>query len=171
MDSSEDFYFSDALLWSLVKKFVNDSNEPDDLMSEARAAAYYAVTKYKKTKKTKLSTFVFKCVKNRLLDITKKKRVTLEPYEEEGSYDTEDDLHFAISMRQLLNPTEYRVYQLSINESRKEQEVMEILNLTRRKVRACLCRIFAKYQSIETSHHRVSTQRRLTSKWLVNSTP
>jgi DNA-directed RNA polymerase specialized sigma24 family protein len=164
---------SDALLWSLVKKFTkaNGKNTPDDYMAEARATAILAIRKYDKQKNSSLEAFVIECVKNRLRDLRREDKHERENSDEipEVVVNFEDDLHFSLTMKQLLNAFEYRVYFEHFVEDRSATEIAKGFGIHKRKVLACFSVICRKYALIEENHHRISTQRNLTSKWLEDS--
>jgi RNA polymerase sigma factor (sigma-70 family) len=166
-------HVNDALLWSLVKRFTkaNGKNTPDDYMSEARAAAVFAIRHYDKRKNDSLEAYVVECVKNRLIDLRRKdKNEDKNSYDlPEGSVNEESNIHFSLTMKQLLSPDEYGVFVQHFVEDRSASEIARGLKVHKRKVLACLDLICRKYELIETNHRRISTQRQLTVKWLESS--
>jgi len=161
---------SDALLWSLVKRFTksNGLNTSDDYMSEARAAAVLAIRKYDKLKNSSLDAYVVKCVKNRLIDLRREDRHEQECSDElpDVVVNCESDMHFSLTMKQLLTPFEYRVYYDHFVEDRSVTEIAKRLEIHKRKVSACLSMVILKYSRIEDSYLMISSRRRLQEKWL-----
>ena len=140
-------------------------------MSEARAAAAFAVIKYDKRKAASLETFVYACVKNRLTDIARKEKkspslIFTEDDFHQGSILSTDDIDFALTMKKLLSPIEYEVFHHSFVEDCSQSEVSKILQIPRAEVRKCFFHIRRKYLLIEKNHHRILTQRAHTSRWL-----
>jgi len=138
-------------------------------MSEAKAAAAFAIREYNVNKKASLTTFVYECVKNRLIDVTKAKEPDFIYELPEETYTTEDDLNFSLTMRGLLSPEEYAIFYMRFVEDYSEREIALKLKTHRKRVKECLHRILQRYLSIEKNHHRISTQRRLAAKWLDDS--
>lgn len=174
METTE--FFSDAILWSLVRKFAseNNVNSTDDLMAEARAAAAFAIKKFKGRNKAKMETFLVSVVRNRLLNLMRDSddglNITFcEDTPEVVAEQTIDDFHFTLSMKQILTPTEFDVFQKKFVEDQTEREIATELNWSRRRVRECLFRIYQRYAFIEESHHKVLTSRQLTNRWLDDS--
>lgn len=174
MDTTE--FFSDAILWNLVRKFASDNNvnSTDDLMAEARAAAAFAIKKYQGRNKAKLETFLVTVVRNRLLDVLRNTDDGLditfcEDVPEVVSEQNVNDFHFALSMKQILAPNEFRVFHAKFVEDMTEREVAAQMNWTRRRVRECLNQIYQKYAKIEVLQEAILSRRRLQETWLQNT--
>jgi len=171
----EDYDLSDALLWTLVKKFSRQTKKhtTEDLMSEARAAAAFAIREYRKDKKASMESFIFECVKNRLSDVVKANELDLvfdgESHQMESSYSTEDDINFSLSMKELLTPDEFVVFHMRFVEDYSEREIAKILKTPKGRISKCLHRILLQYLSIEKNHHQILTQRKLAERWLEDS--
>jgi len=140
-------------------------------MSEARAAAVLAIRKYDKLKNSSLDAYVVECVKNRLIDLRREDKNECDNSNElpDVVVNYEHDMHFSLTMKQLLTAFEYRVYFDHFVEDKSASEIARGLGIHKRKVLSCLHLICRKYALIEANHHKISTQRNLTSKWLEDS--
>jgi DNA-directed RNA polymerase specialized sigma subunit len=164
-------YLSEAVLWSLVKRFTPKGtglNTRDDYMSEARAAAVFAVRGYDRAKNSSLEAFIVECVKNRLIDLHRKGKTEIKTEElgDEGFYESEHDLNFQLTMEQILTKDEYGIYHLHFVEDRSACEISRLLKIRKGDILACIHRIVSKYAKLDDAHLAMAARRRLQEKWL-----
>lgn len=105
----------DSLLWSLARKFrTSGAYSREDLYCEARLAALIAIQKFKKEKKTRLSTFVYRAALNHLIEIQEreKKRGAVESsFVQDTSTFPQKEIEHRLTMRGLLTEEEWCIYQ------------------------------------------------------------
>lgn len=165
-----------SMLWHLVNQFGSYERNKEDLFQEAQIAAFTAIAKYDASKKASIRTFVYRCVKAKLVDIqrdsmAKKRQGKVVPLEDAGelegtAYNTIEDVEFNLTMKALLNKAEYRVYFMCFVEDKSLRDVSSELNVSLRKAHQCYQSILLKFASLEESHTRHLMRRGLQEKWL-----
>lgn len=156
----------DGILGSLVAKFSHMNsqrsylNNRDDLMSEARIAAHKAVQDFKAEKRTKLTTYVYTYVKNRLLTLQESESAKPLYHESnkipETAVECIDQLDHDLTMRSLLTMREYEAYHLIYVQGWSERSLIENGTYKERDIK-CLClRISHKFKSHVESLNPVS---------------
>lgn len=88
-------------------------NEYEDIMNEARIAAWRAIERYDESYKVKIETFIFNCVKNKMFDLARYSnrlsRNLITPNDndvEEESSDDEPSVEHGILLKQVLSEDE-----------------------------------------------------------------
>ena len=180
MDNNlEDFNY---LLLYLVGDFIKskgvDYAKKDHLLNEARIAAWKAIGDFKEEKMVKISTFITTCVKNHLtnvsIEISKndqrskdaKEAAPDDPYHTRRSGHTLDDLEFLLTMKSLLTPHEFTVFEMRFVQDCSLVEIQKSFDMNRREVEKCLRSILQKYSSLEENLNQTLTQRQHQTKWL-----
>lgn len=186
MDTSD--FNLDDLLWSLVNDFIKKQRKnkslyksmQDDLYQIAYAKALYAQSKYRHDKNTKLSTFIYHCVKNALITQCDSldREMSMEYYGEipdsiVPAVNTIAQSELDMTMRSILTEDELFVFQkksdgYSLNEIAAMKETKN-KHLTRRNVQECFHHISAKCKSIGLIQDKILTRRNLQDKWLCDS--
>lgn len=178
MDAATDF---DGMLWNLAYRYskteLRNQYTVEDLFSEARLVALKVIKKYKADKNSKISTYVYHCVENRLKDISRK--IGRSPIEyhgdfrryEKASEQSCEDLEFALMMKGLLTDKEYVFFQKIYVEDFSMKDLTTGPNriANRREANKCLARIHQKYLSLEKSQTKILTQRARQERWLCRS--
>jgi len=114
----------------LIRKVTNEyvrrqDNDHDDILQEARIAAISAVITYKKNKECKLSWYITQVVRNRMVDLSRKRKripslkffsdidaqsdLALE-LDRATSFNPFNCVEFDLSCRKLLSEEEYKTY-------------------------------------------------------------
>lgn len=178
----------DDLLWSLVNDFIKKQTKnksryksmQDDLYQIAYAKALHAQSKYRHDKNTKLSTFIYHCVKNALITqcSTIDREMSMEYYGEipdsiVPAVNTIAQSELDMTMQSILTEDELFVFQkksdgYSLNEIADMKEAKD-KHLTRRKVQECSHHILAKCRSIGLIQDKILMRRNLQDKWLCDS--
>ena len=133
------------------------NNTRDDLIAEARIAAFIAVRKFNKEKNTKLKTFISRCVANRLKDIAKtenyKKRIIRESNSLD-SYCIDFDLLDLEMVKRHLTPWEKKIYSKFLLGFRKSEIARDLseengiyFKTAENEVKKCFSRIMLKLRS------------------------
>lgn len=93
----------------------------DDLISEARIAAWKAITSYRHGKKAKLETYITVCIRNRMIELNRKAHRQCRPElafpgerltyaaDLQATDDPTERLAEDLTLREILNEREYRV--------------------------------------------------------------
>lgn len=96
-----------------AKLLAQRPNEYDDVMNEARIAAWRAIERYDAAKQTKIETFIFNCVRNKMFDLAKHAgrlgRNLDSPVEDIDQHAGDDDtpsLDHGILLKQVLSEDE-----------------------------------------------------------------
>ena len=171
MNGIEDFT---NMIWHLVSRHLSKSNlNHEELMQEARIAAFTAIAKYDASKKASLRTFVYRCVENHILKVARdNQRVEMVPLDDvsnelEGTaYNTIEDVEFNLTMKKLLTKVEYDVYFKCFVEDKGLKTVSSELGISFRRSHQCYHHILSKFASLVESHHQILIRRELQNKWL-----
>lgn len=166
-----------SMLWHLVNYYGVNERAKEDLFQEAQIAAFTAIAKYDATKKASMRTFVYRCVKAKLVDIQRdamaqKRTAQIVPLEDvmselEGTaYNTIEDVEFNLTMKALLTHAEYRVYFLCFVEDKTLRDISSEMKCSLRRAHQCYQSILRKFALLEESHTRLLTRRGLQEKWL-----
>lgn len=176
MSGIEEF---ESMIWHLVHRHFQSNLNREELMQEARVAAFTAIAKYDASKKASLRTFVFQCVRNHILNLTHPKlkdAVEIVPLDEvmmnelEGTaYNTIEDVEFNLTMKKLLNKLEYEVYFKCFVEDKGLKTVSSELEVSFRRAHQCYQSILQKFSSLAENQHKILTRRELQNKWLAAS--
>lgn len=173
----DNFEWLNSFLWRLVHNFSNSKNTlntKEDLINEARATAFVAISNYNAEKSASMKTYVWRCVENRLKDLYKSEKrspelVHCEVMPEAVAFDDIKDLEFNMTMQSLLTLLEYKVYYKAFVEDKGLRQIAKESNLTYFKVQKCYTRILQKFQSIESTQEMISTKLQLQDQWLASS--
>lgn len=175
----------DGLIWTLVGKFIKRNriekhlnSTTEDLFSEARLAAIIAITKYDSTKQTKLSTWIYDCVQNHLLDIADKECgrneaaefVELAPEEIEEIEDDSkrsENFEFIMSMKSILSAEEYALFMLHFVEDIPISVIVKNNVSSHKKARNLREAILGKYKTVCDYRVKARTQISLQREWSV----
>lgn len=136
-------------------------NEYDDVMNEARIAAWRALERYDGSRQVKVETFIFNCVRNKMFDLAKHARRLgrniATSHEDLDSFSEEDaDVAHGILMKQVLSADELNLLTCIRKGGGASKFVYEVGRITRvrteearKEVVSCLHHIHLKLTSIE----------------------
>jgi len=164
----------ETLLWRLVYQFRHIKNQTsEDLLSEARLTAIIAIGNFKKEKQTKLTSYVYQCVKNRLMDLYRSESLRHSVIEYRDEVPDEEcvveDLEFALLMRSLLTERENALFQKHYVEGFTKKELVASGFMKAKEIYACSARISLKYLAIEENRQKILTKTWQQDSWLRNS--
>jgi len=155
--SSEITRLLNFYVYRYTRKFPNHSLTKDDLLSEARLAALFAVRTYSKKKQTKLTTYIFSCVRNHFINLSKKERanrlIYCDPQDlpEVAVRDPSHDYDAQEMLKKILNKDEMGVFYDYIIEGKTLKEISEDKRIEVWKVHRSFTRIVQNYKSIAKS--------------------
>lgn len=175
-----------TLLQYLVGEFLKNhsfegklNDQRDDLLNEARIAAWKAIGDFDEDRKVKLSTWITSSVKWHLGHLYDKSSANkrgvlseLTDCEEDAPIAESQEIHdleFLLSMKAVLTDEEFAVFDMRFVQDFSLGEIQKSLGLTRRGVESCLHHICQKYLSLEENLTRNLTQMQLRHKWLESS--
>lgn len=173
----------DNLLWHLVHKFMRKqrnfssqlNNTAEDLMSEAKLAALMAIRKYDAKKAAKIKTWIYVCVENHLRDLSdyERSKPSIDYVDElpDVAEDYQDRVDFNITMKRLLRPEEYRLYEKMYVEGFSMREVVRLKMFKEREAQCLHHRISSRLASLEESLDSHLTQKKLQENWLADFAP
>lgn len=176
----------DRIIRSVVNKYTYDKchSEKDDLYQEARIAALGAIRSFNKGKKSKLSTHIVNCVRNRLIDINrsnnyyKRSNEGLDAYSEhtglcEEIYLNEDYYERSViktSLEKYMNSSELSMVMSVVDKNMTITDIVEQFKESyndraecKREVRKCLYLAHQVLWSDENNRKSTTSTRRTKS--------
>ena len=179
MDSNRKLKRYERVIRSAATKYAarllaQKPNEYDDVMNEARIAAWRAIERYDDSRNVKIETFIFNCVKNKMFDLAKHSRrlknnlaTPDEDIDQHSDADEGQSLEQGILLKQVLSEDELNF----ITSVRRGGGVVSFVNeLSRmtgmksseatREVSECLHHIQHKLKSSDLSPNVLTLKRR-----------
>ena len=111
----------EPLLKAVVGSFVDrrDYDETADALNEARIAAWKAIITYQKNKKAKLSHYISSCVRNRMVDLKRRKVPSLRYF---STLNPEADLNLELDRVTSFNPFNCIEFDLTCRDLLTDEE-------------------------------------------------
>jgi RNA polymerase sigma factor (sigma-70 family) len=111
-----------ALKYSKHFTIARHVESTDDIVNEARIAAWKAILSYKTTQGTKIETYITSCIKNRMIDLNRKAHRASRPdlcflgepelahaTDLQATEDLSEELIDAVTLKSILTPKEFHV--------------------------------------------------------------
>jgi RNA polymerase sigma factor (sigma-70 family) len=149
-------------------------NEYDDVMNEARIAAWRAIERYNVERKTKIETFIFNCVRNKMIDLARHANrlgrnltVPVEDVDQHGDDSASAQIDHDILLKQVLSEDELSFIDALRRGGGVVRFISELGRMTgvksdeaTKEVSECLHRIQRKLESQDQSQNVLTLKRR-----------
>ena len=130
-----------ALKYSKHFTIARHVESTDDIVNEARIAAWKAIVSYKTTQGTKIETYITSCIKNRMIDLNRKAHRASRP---DLSFLDETKLAYAADLQATEDPTDELLDAVTLKSMLTEREFHTLAHL---KAGGAIGELITEYRS------------------------